>query len=71
MQRFTPGKNTYSQANIENSPKFTDSYKRIRMVYIDSARKHPEEFVKRLNHFIRQTRDNKQIKSFGGIEEFY
>ena len=31
---------------------FSDTYKRIRIAYIEAARKRPEEFEKRLNNFI-------------------
>lgn len=50
---------------------FSDSYKRIRVAYIDAARKRPEEFEKRLNSFIAKTRDGKIIKGFGGIDKYY
>jgi len=49
---------------------FSDAYKRIRISYIDAARKRPEEFRKRLNNFLIKTRLNKQI-GFGGIEKYY
>lgn len=49
---------------------FSDPYKRIRIAYIDSARKRPEEFTKRLDNFIRMTRKNKLI-GYGGIEKYY
>jgi uncharacterized protein YdeI (YjbR/CyaY-like superfamily) len=55
----------------ENYKIFSDSYKRIRIAYIDSARKRPEEFAKRLNNFIQKTQDNKLISGFGGIEKYY
>ena len=50
---------------------FSEPYKRIRIAYIDSARKRPEEFTKRLNNFIQKTRDNKLISGFGGIDKYY
>ena len=50
---------------------FSDSYKRIRIAYIEGARKRPEEFKKRLNNFIEYTRNNKIIKGHGGIEKYY
>jgi len=34
---------------------FSDAYKRIRIAYIEAARKRPEEFEKRLNNFISNT----------------
>nr|WP_319397622.1 YdeI/OmpD-associated family protein [uncultured Carboxylicivirga sp.] len=55
----------------ENYQNFSDSYKRIRIAYIDSARKREEEFNKRLNNFIEKTKQNKLIKGFGGIEKYY
>jgi uncharacterized protein YdeI (YjbR/CyaY-like superfamily) len=54
-----------------NYIKFSDSYKRIRVAYIDSARKRPEEFTKRLTNFIQKTRENKLIPGFGGIDKYY
>ncbi|WP_370576119.1 YdeI family protein [Methanomethylovorans sp.] len=54
----------------ENYSKFSDEYKRIRIAYIDAARKRPDEFEKRLHNFIRKTRENKRI-GFGGIEKYY
>ncbi len=54
-----------------NYQHFSDPYKRIRIAYIEAARKRPEEFEKRLNNFIGKTRDNKIITGFGGIEKYY
>ena len=39
---------------------FSDAYKRIRIAYIEAARKWPEEFEKRLNNFINKTRKIKE-----------
>ena len=39
---------------------FSDAYKRIRIAYIEEARKRPEEFEKRLNNFINKTRKIKE-----------
>ncbi len=55
----------------KNFSEFSDAYKRIRIAYIERARNRPEEFLKRLNHFIEKTRSIKQIKGFGGIEKYY
>ena len=49
----------------------SEPYKRIRIAYIDSARKRPEEFQKRLNHFMSKTTAGKLIKGFGGIDKYY
>jgi uncharacterized protein YdeI (YjbR/CyaY-like superfamily) len=54
----------------KNYQNFTPSYQRIRIAYIDGARKRPAEFEKRLRNFIRKTRENKEI-GFGGIEKYY
>lgn len=50
---------------------FTEPYKRIRIAYIEAARKRPEEFQKRLASFIDKTRKGKLIKGYGGIEKYY
>jgi len=48
---------------------FSGSYQRIRIAFVDAARKRPAEFQKRLKHLIRMTERNKQ---FGyGIEKYY
>jgi len=50
--------------------KFSDAYIRIRIGFIDGARKRPEEFKKRLRYFIKMTEKNKQY-GFGGIEKHF
>ncbi len=55
----------------KNYQLFSDAYKRIRIAYIEAARKRPEEFEKRLNNFINKTKENKIITGFGGIEKYY
>jgi uncharacterized protein YdeI (YjbR/CyaY-like superfamily) len=62
---------------IQENPKawknfqgFSQSYVRIRIAFIDGARKRPQEFKKRLRHFIQMTEKNKQF-GFGGIEKYY
>lgn len=53
----------------ENFQRYSGSYQRIRIAYIDGARNRPGEFEKRLKHFIKMTEKNKQ---FGfGIEDYY
>jgi hypothetical protein len=54
----------------ENFQTFSQSYMRIRIAFIDGARKRPKEFEKRLRHFIAMTEKNKQF-GFGGIEKHY
>lgn len=53
-----------------NFQKFSDSYKRIRIAFIEGARKRPREFQKRLRHFIQMTEKNKMF-GFGGIDKHY
>lgn len=54
----------------ENYQSFSESYKRIRVAFIEGARNRPEEFQKRLNYFIKTACQNKLI-GFGGIEKYY
>jgi uncharacterized protein YdeI (YjbR/CyaY-like superfamily) len=53
-----------------NFRKFSPSYKRIRIAFIDGARNRPAEFEKRLRYFLRMTAKNKPF-GFGGIEKYY
>ena len=55
----------------ENYQAFTESYKRIRIAYIDAARNRPAEFEKRLSNFIKKTSENKLIVGYGGIDKYY
>lgn len=57
--------NTWTNFNT-----FSDSYKRIRIAYIEAARSRPAEFRKRLDHFIRKTKSNTLIKA-RGTEKYY
>jgi uncharacterized protein YdeI (YjbR/CyaY-like superfamily) len=53
----------------ENFQSYSGPYQRIRVAFIDGARHRPEEFRKRLKHFIRMTEQDKQ---FGfGIETYF
>jgi len=53
----------------ENFQRYSGPYQRIRIAYIDHARERPEEFKKRLKHFIQNTEKDKQ---FGyGIETYF
>jgi uncharacterized protein YdeI (YjbR/CyaY-like superfamily) len=53
----------------ENFQKYSGPYQRIRIAFIDAARKRPGEFEKRLKHFMRMTEQDKQYGF--GIEEYY
>lgn len=49
--------------------RFSASYQRIRLAFVDAARSRPEEFEKRLRHLVRMTEQGKQ---FGfGIETYF
>lgn len=50
---------------------FSEPYKRIRVAYIDAARKRPAEFARRLQNFLHKTRENRLIVGYGGIEKYY
>ncbi len=43
----------------KNFNHFQESYKRVRIGWIDSARIRPDEFNKRLNYFLKMTKENK------------
>ena len=55
----------------KNYERFSEPYKRIRIAYIDDARKRPQEFRKRLDNFMEKTRRNKLIMGYGGIDKYY
>jgi uncharacterized protein YdeI (YjbR/CyaY-like superfamily) len=54
----------------KNFRAFSDSYKRIRIGYIEGARNRPDEFAKRLRNFLAKTKRNRVI-GFGGIQKHY
>ena len=54
-----------------NFQNFSEPYKRIRVAYIEAARKRPDEFQKRLRNFAEKTRKGNLIKGYGGIEKYY
>ena len=56
---------------LENFQRLSEPYKRIRVAYIDAARGRPEEFKKRLESFIKKTRQGKLIVGYGGIDRYY
>lgn len=54
-----------------NFERFSESYKRIRIAYIDAARNRPDEFEKRLHNFVSKTKAGKMIAGYGGINKYY
>lgn len=55
----------------ENYNRFSESYRRLRIAYIERARGRDEHFAKRLQHFIEKTRQGKLVKAYGGAEKYY
>ena len=53
-----------------NFRRFSGSYQRIRVGFIEAAKKRPAEFRKRLAHFVQMTEKNKRF-GFGGIEAYF
>jgi len=53
----------------KNYQKFSDSYKRIRISFIDGARTRPDVFKQRLDYFLKMTEQNKQY-GLKGIEKY-
>lgn len=54
----------------KNFQNFSDAYKRIRIGFIEAVRHRPEEFEKRLRHFLRKTAKN-ELYGFGGIDKYF
>ena len=58
-----------NEAAWRNFQGYSGPYQRIRVAFVDAARSRPEEFEKRLRHFIRMTERNRR---FGhDIESYY
>jgi uncharacterized protein YdeI (YjbR/CyaY-like superfamily) len=54
----------------KNFRAFSESYKRIRIGYLEGSRDRPEQFEKRLRNFLKMTKGNRLI-GFGGIHKHY
>jgi len=54
----------------KNFQTYSLPYVRIRIAYIEAARRRPQEFEKRLRHFMEMTEKNKQF-GFGGIKKYF
>jgi uncharacterized protein YdeI (YjbR/CyaY-like superfamily) len=54
----------------KNFQTFSDSYIRIRVAFIDGARKRPDVFQTRLRYFIKMAEKNK-VFGYGGIEKHF
>ncbi len=53
-----------------NWRKFSPVYQRIRVAFVEGARKRPDEFKKRLDYLIDMTEKNK-LFGYGGIEKYF
>jgi uncharacterized protein YdeI (YjbR/CyaY-like superfamily) len=51
----------------DNFRAFPEDYRRLKVSWVDGARKRPEEFDKRLRHLVRMTAQNKR---YGYVKEF-
>jgi hypothetical protein len=51
----------------KNFRAFPEPYRRLRVAWIEAARRRPDEFAKRLRHFVKMTSQNKR---FGWVKEF-
>lgn len=51
----------------QNYQNFSEPYKRIRIAYIDAARKRPDEFQKRLQYFIKKQVKINALKALMGL----
>jgi uncharacterized protein YdeI (YjbR/CyaY-like superfamily) len=49
----------------------SESYKRIRVAYVDAARKRPDEFRRRLDNLVVSTRKGRLIRGYGGVDKYY
>lgn len=47
----------------KNFRELPEDYRQVRIAYIDGARVRPDEYTKRLNYFIKMTRQNKRFGS--------
>ena len=54
-----------------NFSRFSESYKRIRIAFIDHSRNRPDAFKSRLHNLLKMTRQNKMIVGHGGIDKYY
>ena len=54
----------------KNFQGFSPAYQRIRVAYIDAARKRPAEYEGRLRNFLAATEKGRQI-GYGGIDKYY
>ncbi len=54
----------------KNFRRFSPSYVRIRVAFIEGARDRPAEFKKRLAYFVKMSAKNKTF-GFGGVEKYY
>ena len=54
----------------KNFQRYSDSYKKIRIAYIEGFRSTPDDYKKKLQYFIKKTARGIQF-GFGGIEKYF
>jgi uncharacterized protein YdeI (YjbR/CyaY-like superfamily) len=59
-----------NKESSKNFQKFSETYKRIRIAFIDGGRRRPEVFKQRLDYFTKMTEKNKQY-GIAGIEKYF
>ena len=74
-KKFTFSEDTMTEIKTNkqawsNFQRYSDSYKRIGIAYIEEFRSVPEEYEKKLKYFIEKTAKDKQF-GYGGIEKFF
>ena len=57
----------HDRATWRNFAAFPESYRRVRVAYVEAGRRRPGEFEKRLRHLVDMTAKNKR---FGFVKEF-
>lgn len=59
------------KATWDNFMSFSGPYRRIRVAYVEAARRRPDEFQKRLGNLVKKTGEGKLIVGYGGIDKYY
>ena len=49
----------------------SEPYRRIRVAYVEAARKRPDEFERRLGNLVAKTWQGKLIRGYGGVDKYY
>ena len=71
MERGLIHESVRDEAAWRHYQTFSEPYRRIRVAFIAAARNRPDEFARRLDHFLAATRAGRLIGGYGGIEKYY